>query len=112
VWRQPIEELFPHGFEMKKAVLIGACLGFLGPIVLGAEMVFLFDAPDSRWVHFVYYQLPYIVCPTWILFHGSSFWFVAMPLVNALTYGAIAFLIANARLRRNMGLHRRKIGSY
>jgi hypothetical protein len=99
VWRQPIEELFPRGFEMKKAVLIGACLGFLVPLVLWAEMVFLFNAPDSRWVHFVFYQLPYIVCPAWILGYGAGFRFVAVPLVNALTYAAFVFLAVNAKRR-------------
>lgn len=93
---------------MKRTVQIAAGLGFLVPIVLGAEMMFLFNAPDSGWVHFVCYQLPYIVCPVWVLGDGSGFWMVAMPLINALTYGAIAFLIANARLRRNIGLAHKK----
>ena len=94
--------------RMKRTVQIAAGLGFLVPIIMGAEMMFLFNAPDSGWVHFVCYQLPYIVCPVWVLGDGSGFWMVAMPLVNALTYGAIAFLIANARPRWNMGLHLEK----
>ena len=89
---------------MKRTVQFAAGLGFLVPIILGAEMMYLFNAPDSGWVHFVCYQLPYIMCPVWVLGDGSGFWMVAMPLINALTYGAIAFVIANARLRRNMGL--------
>ncbi len=73
-------------------------------------MMYLFNAPDSGWVHFVCYQLPYIVCPVWVLGDGSGFWMVAMPLVNALTYGAIVFPIANARRRAEHGLAPRKIG--
>jgi len=88
---------------MKRTVQIAAGLGFLVPIVLGAEMMFLFNAPDSGWVHFVCYQLPYIVCPAWVLGDGSGFWFVAMPLLNALTYASLAFLAVNARPRRVMG---------
>jgi hypothetical protein len=60
----------------------------------------LFNASDSGWVHFVSYQLPYIVCPAWVLGDGSGFWFVAMPFANAATYAAISFLIMNARSRQ------------
>jgi hypothetical protein len=84
---------------MKRTVQIAARFGFLVRIALGVQMLFLFNAPDSGWVHFVCYQLPYIVCPGWALGNGSGFWMVAMPLINALTYGALAFLIVNAKQR-------------
>ena len=88
---------------MKTPILVAGVLGFLVPIALGCMLMLLFNAPDSGWVRFVCYQLPYIVCPAWVLGDGSGFWFVAMPLVNALTYAALAFLAVNARPRRIMG---------
>ncbi|HEY2169910.1 MAG TPA: hypothetical protein VGJ30_09825 [Candidatus Angelobacter sp.] len=82
---------------MKTRVLIAAGFGFLVPIILGCMMMLEFNAADSGWVHFVCYQLPYIVCPPWVLGDGSGFWFVAMPLLNSATYAALAFLIVKVR---------------
>lgn len=88
---------------MKTTIWIAAGLGFLVPIVLGCVLMLLFNAPDSGWVHFVAYQLPYIVCPAWVFGDGTGFWLVAMPFANAATYAALAFLVVNARPRRVMG---------
>lgn len=71
-------------------------------------LMLLFNAPDSGWVHFVCYRLPYIVCPAWVLGDGSGFWFVAMPFINAATYVALAFLVVKARPQRVMAAHTSK----
>jgi hypothetical protein len=80
-----------------KKVAFAACVGFLVPIGLGMFVMLFFSAKDSPWVHFFVYQLPIVFCPAWALGDGTPFWFYTMPLCNALTYAAIAFLWLKAK---------------
>jgi hypothetical protein len=73
-------------------IMLASVTGFMVPVVCGAIDMFFFSAKDSPMVHFLCFQLPNIVCPVWALGDGSGFWVVAIPFLNALTYGAIAFV--------------------
>jgi hypothetical protein len=81
----------------KKPIAIAAVVGFLVPFGLGFFVMLFFSAKDTPLVHFLAFQLPVLLCPAWALGDGSPFWFVTMPLWNALTYAGVAFVWLTAK---------------
>ena len=84
---------------MKWQVVVGSLIGFLVPIACGFLEMLLFNAKDSAFVNFLCYRLPYWLCPPWALGNGSGFWFVAIPFLNAASYGSIVYLWITAKRR-------------
>lgn len=80
---------------MKRLVIWWAALGFAAPLLWGVVSFIFFSARESVWTN-IYWGAVYVTCPFWLL-PTSTFTTIIMPLLNAILYGGLAFLVLNAR---------------
>jgi hypothetical protein len=82
---------------MRTPVIYASIAGFLIPVVCGLGQMLLFNAREGGWQTFVCYQSPNVLCPPWALGNGKIFWMIAIPVLNAILYGLIAFTVVIVR---------------
>lgn len=82
-----------------RAVVCIGIVGFFVPVLCSLFQMVLFTAKElPPAVDFIYWKLPYIICPPWALGDGRAFWMFAIPLLNSALYASLA--LAFFKLRR------------
>lgn len=85
---------------MRRWIIAAAVVGFLIPVWCGFFQMLLFTAKDvPPWLDFVYWRLPYIICPPWALGDGRAFWMIGIPVLNSILYAAIVYALLGLRAR-------------
>jgi hypothetical protein len=76
---------------MRKWIFGAAVVGFSVAVGCGFfQMLFFASKQETPLLNFLYWRLPYIICPPWAFGDGSAFWFFVMPLLNSTLYTCVA----------------------
>ncbi len=77
---------------MRRIVMTGMIIGFFVPIFWGVVSLIMFAAPESPAAD-RYWDIVHITSPSWPIGSStSSATTVAAPFLNAILYGAVAFV--------------------
>lgn len=88
---------------MSRRLIWWLAIGFCVPIAWGIFSFILFSAKESAWIT-TFWWCVYITCPFWLLPTNTATT-ILTPVLNALLYGIIAFLVIKRRgaIRRHDG---------